>query len=84
EKAPSLLRILGELRQMIFAWEIRCTRGLVTPEATDEDAEQAEPESGGEDPTLSASLRIVREALERERELHEELRNDHPGEDGEE
>lgn len=83
EKAPSLLRLLGELRQMIFAYEVRATRAL--PPSTGQGDARAgadtaeDPESDG---PAGESLRIVRDALERERQLQEELRNGHFGEDG--
>lgn len=72
EKTPSLLRLLGELRRMIFAYEVRVTRNLA-PRAPDEASEApsvAEPTS-----LVDESVRIVREALERERELQDELRD---------
>jgi ActR/RegA family two-component response regulator len=62
-KTPSILRLLGELRQMIFAYEVRVTKNLAPS-----DAEPADPE-------LDESLRIVNEALDRERELQDELRD---------
>lgn len=65
QKTASILKLLGELRQMIFAYEVRVTRNLV-PSDSDDAVSDAETED---------SLRIVREALERERELRDELRN---------
>ena len=65
QKTPSILKLLGELRQMIFAYEVRSTRNLVP---SDTDSSTAEPGT-------KESLRIVNEALDRERELQDELRD---------
>jgi len=62
-ETPSILRLLGELRQMIFAYEVRVTRNLAPSDVDSTDAE------------LDESLRIVNEALDRERELQDELRD---------
>lgn len=58
-------RILGELRQKLFAWEVRRSRslGAGAPQAGTDAPVSAE------DPTVSESLRIVKEALRREGEL---------------
>jgi hypothetical protein len=69
--APRVLKMLGELRQMLFAYEIRGSRhlggkDLPGPEGTGE----AEAGPAGMDP---ASWRVVQEALQREKELQEEL-----------
>ena len=71
--SPRILKLLGELRQMLFAYEIRGARhlgGKDLPGSSGEpgEAPSAESEGSGED-----SLRIVREALRRERELQDEL-----------
>lgn len=80
DKAPQVLKIIGDLRQMLFAYEVRCTARL-GPEQS---------EAGGEaqgaaedDPSLLESLRVVEEALEREQELLDELTRD-PDDDAEE
>jgi hypothetical protein len=75
QRTPSLLRLLGELRQMIFAYEVRVTRNL-----SPGDTGKAETLA----PLLDDSLRIVQEALDRERELQDELEDrlfpdDHEG-----
>jgi len=67
DKTPSVLRLLGELRQMLFAHEVRYTKKLLPPEKAEEKA--SEPA----DPALEDSRRIVEEALRREKELQEEL-----------
>ncbi|HZD06073.1 MAG TPA: hypothetical protein VE173_14275 [Longimicrobiales bacterium] len=71
EKTPSLLRLLGRLRQMIFAYEVRVTRNLAPggPE------EAGRPAADEKDPMVDESARIVHEALEREQELQDELRD---------
>lgn len=79
EKAPQLLKIIGDLRQMLFAYEVRCTARL-GPEEHEADGEE---QSVQEDPALLESLRVVEEALEREKELLEEITRD-PPEDPEE
>jgi len=72
---PSVLRLLGELRQMLFAYEVRATRRLLPPESS-------EPRMvAPEDPSLLDSTRIVEEALRREKELQEELEKRHLRED---
>lgn len=79
EKTPSVLRLLGELRQMLFAHEVRYTRNLLPS------AEAPEPETPA-DPSVEDSRRIVEEAMRREKELQDELerrlfRRDSPEED---
>lgn len=80
EKAPQVLKIIGDLRQMLFAYEVRCTARL-GPERSE--AEGEEQRTAEEDPSLLESLRVVEEALEREKELLDELTRD-PLEDSEE
>jgi hypothetical protein len=80
--SPRILRVLGELRQMLFAYEIRGARHLGGKDLPgDPDADPAATTEGELD---SDSLRIVREALRREKELQEELERrliDSPDED---
>lgn len=66
--SPRLLKMLGELRQMLFAFEIRAARHLGGKDLPGVDAEDAASAPG-----LDEATRIVREALARERELQEEL-----------
>ena len=73
EKAPQVLKIIGDLRQMLFAYEVRCTAHLGPEEA---EAEGGEQDGGDDDPALLESLRVVEEALEREQELLDELARD--------
>ena len=64
QRTASILKLLGELRQMIFAYEVRVTKNLVPSDA-----------DAASDAAVGDSLRIVNEALDRERELQDELRN---------
>lgn len=66
EAIPELQSLMGDLRRMLFAHEVRRA-----PEV-EEDPDRVDPR---EDPAPDAadSLRIVREALEREREFLREL-----------
>ena len=68
DKTPSVLRVLGELRQMLFAHEVRYTKKLLPPEKAED-----KPPADRPDPALDDSRRIVEEALRREKELQEEL-----------
>ena len=84
QAAPELQRLMGDLRQKLFAYEIRATRHL---DRADESREgEAEPEEAGDqvDPEVRESLRVVREALERERQALEEWGNDPEGSDPDE
>ena len=68
--SPRILKLLGELRQMLFAFEIRAARHL-----GGKDLPGVPGPAAGEAPAPldQESLRIVREALAREKELQEEL-----------
>ncbi len=68
QSLPDLMQYLGELRRMVFAYEVRGSPQL--------DAETDSPANRGEaaaDPSMRESLRVVEEALQRARELQEEL-----------
>ena len=67
DKTPSVLRMLGELRQMLFAHEVRHTRKLLPSQKPNQTPDQPL------DPGLDDSRRVVEEALRREKELQEEL-----------
>lgn len=73
---PELQSLMGDLRRMLFAYEVRRA-----PEVEDADrTEEPEDEPDGAD-----SLRIVQEALEREREFLRELEDTGtPGRDDDE
>lgn len=69
--SPRILKMLGELRQMLFAYEIRGARHL-----GGKDLPGPQAPSGVEEPPPGidlASWRVVQEALQREKELQEEL-----------
>ncbi len=68
---PHIQAILGDLRQKLFAHEVRGTRNL--PSTDERRVESPLPPAAPateeqEDPGLRDSLRIVREALERQEE----------------
>lgn len=65
-------RILGDLRQKLFAYEVRCTAKLPDPEERRGAAARDEGSGGEADPLVQESLRVVREALERQREMIED------------
>lgn len=90
DRTHSVLRLLGELRQMVFAHEVRNTRRdqpprphpLTRMERLEERAKGADSErrstaDTADDDLMAAeaedSLRVVREALEREREFLDQL-----------
>ena len=50
-EAPRLQKLLGDLRQRLFAYEVRSTADLTSADAVDEDRGQDGEES--EDPVLS-------------------------------
>lgn len=66
DRSASVLRLLGDLRRMVFAWEVRATDREGPPRPR---RPGAAPRPADED----ASARIVREALAREQELLDEL-----------
>lgn len=70
DSVPDLMQFLGELRQMVFAYEVRGARRSEPGAGRDAKA----PAPDGSDPSLSESLRVVNEAIERAKELQEELK----------
>jgi hypothetical protein len=68
--SPRILKMLGELRQMLFAYEIRGARHLGGKDLPGPQEMEASEGTGGIDP---ASWRVVQEALQREKELQDEL-----------
>ncbi len=66
DRSASVLRLLGELRRMVFAWEVRATNREGPPQAR----RPRTPEPLAPD---DPSARIVREALQREEQLRREL-----------
>ncbi|HSR41898.1 MAG TPA: hypothetical protein VLL48_06995 [Longimicrobiales bacterium] len=69
-EAPRLQKLLGDLRQRLFAYEVRSTAKL-GPKSDAEESGTGEEED--EDPLLRISRRIVEEARKREEKLREEL-----------
>lgn len=72
DRSASVLRLLGEMRRMVFAWEVK---------VTDRESPVRPRRPGGSTPSLEdddPSMRVVREALEREQELMRELGMDAP------
>lgn len=79
DRSASILRLLGEMRQMVFAWEVRVTDREAPPQPR---RPAADPLPADADPPVDdLSSRIVREAIARERELLEELGWDDPDDD---
>lgn len=77
--APRLQKLFGDLRQKLFAYEVRSTANLGP-----DDESAGEDETVGEesvDSLLDESLRVVREAIERQEELREELDSGRPTDD---
>lgn len=81
--AAELQVVLGQLRQKLFAWEVRAS--LLPDEG--EVIRPSPPENVGSDERLDLvdetwiedSLRVVREAMERQMEARDEWRNWGPG-----
>jgi hypothetical protein len=65
DRSASVLRLLGDLRRMVFAWEVRVTNREGPPRPRRPGSVPPAPEDSSE--------RVVREALDRERELLDEL-----------
>lgn len=82
-EAPRLQKVLGDLRQRLFAYEVRGTSRLDAGEEAEADGDEA---AGPDDPDalIDESLRIVREAMERTEELREELEGSPPDQDEDE
>lgn len=80
-EVPDILEHLGDLRQMLFAYEVRCAAHL-GPQRSEEEGSVGERDP--DDPAMQESLRVVQEALERERELLDELEGRMDDEDEEE
>ena len=82
---PHIQSLLGDLRQKLFAHEVRGTKNLPSTTPLDEsgDSNGGGPTSPSPleevDPDLRNSLRVVREAMARQDEAAEEWRN--PGAD---
>jgi len=75
ERGPELQKMMGDLRRMLFAYEVRSTADWEF-EVEDGDAVEA-------DPVIAESLRIVQEAVERESKLEDAWHDEPPGESDE-
>lgn len=82
QAAPELQQVMGDLRQKLFAYEVRSARQLRRAEEGRREGEEASRGPEDEDPTIRESLRVVREALEREREALGEWDPDEDDPDG--
>jgi hypothetical protein len=77
--AAQLQKLLGELRQKLFAYEIRSSHlHLETPRARGGDAAASSGMEGDADPVVRDSLRVVREALRRTEEMLQEWQGTEP------
>ncbi len=76
---PEIQQALGELRQKLFAFEVRMSRHLGGGESPTPARDPSPPV--GEDPVLRDSIRVVREALRREAEMLREWEGEDTGRD---
>lgn len=72
---PHVQSLLGDLRQKLFAYEVRGTNQLPRTDAHGSDDPSLETLSSDEDVRIRESLRIVREALARQDEATREWLN---------
>jgi len=72
---PHVQSLLGDLRQKLFAYEVRGTNQLPRTDGPDGEDPSLETGMAGEDPGIRDSLRIVREALARQDEATREWLN---------
>lgn len=63
--APEIQRLIGDLRQKLFAYEVRSTTEFPSLPMQVEEEEE-------EDPMIRESLRVVKEAMDRQREIFDE------------
>lgn len=68
---PQVQRALGELRQKLFAFEVRSSRHLGATE-TPTPARDSAPPPALDDTFLRDSIRVVREALRRQEDMLKE------------
>lgn len=69
DRTADILKLLGELRRMVFAWEVRCTFS----DEDHDDRPRGTPKPRDLDQAMTLSERIVAEARRREQELREEF-----------
>lgn len=72
-EVPGIQRLIGNLRQKLFAYEVRSTSRL--------EAAQPDKDTHPEDAGLGESLRIVRDAIERQERMRAEWDEAGPGPD---
>jgi hypothetical protein len=72
---PHVQSLMGDLRQKLFAFEVRGTNALPRTDAPDSDDPSLASDGSEEDLRLRESLRIVREALARQDEATREWLN---------
>jgi hypothetical protein len=89
--AAELQHLLGELRQKLFAWEVRASLDPEAPLRQEADEapgtggspsrseREAGPPTDRDDGQLRQSLRVVREAIQRQSEMAEEWSNQFEG-----
>lgn len=70
-RTPELLKLFGELRRMLFAYEVRCAPGAEEDQAR---APSDGSRDGDPDDATSHASEIVEEAIRRQQELQDELR----------
>jgi hypothetical protein len=75
--AAEIQRLIGELRQKLFAYEIRSSK-LLSEAGTSEPREKSRKE---EDPVVQESLRVIREAIRRDEEMLREWEGVYPPEE---
>jgi hypothetical protein len=81
--APELQRSLGELRQKLFAHEVRLSRHLSPPASLPPAPEADTSEAEDQDPLVRESLRVIRDALRRQEEMLREWEGAAHGEEEE-
>ncbi len=76
--APDLQRLFGEMRQKLFAYEIRASLWNIGTPGTESDGEVPAASSTDEaDPVVRDSLKVVRDALRRTEEMLREWDGGH-------
>lgn len=79
-----LQKLLGELRQKLFAYEVGRSRPPASADSTDSGTEGASARAApAQDSTVEASLRIVREARRRTEQMIREWRPEGSGDEEE-
>jgi hypothetical protein len=79
ESPADLQRMLGDLRQKIFAYEVRASRFDQEPVDPTRPGTASNPQ--GDDSLIRLSLKVVREAMRRSEEMEKEWRGPPPDDD---